>query len=260
MPSSSRPVRPAPFSSPGAASASLGRGVALALAAGGWQVAVHYRHSSRRGAGRPWPTAPRARACASAAGQRRPGRRGRRCASLLPAGGRRSSGGVDAVVNSATSLFEAGRRARASVSPPWRRIRTATPAPIRAGAGPARPRGVWRAGHGRRAGRRGEPAGPEALEPEPRFLSYTLSKAALEAANTMLALALAPLVRVVGVAPRPHARASLAERREVSQPGISCQPLGRSSTAADVAATVQVRAGEPAPSPARRCWWTVAST
>ena len=35
----------------------------------------------------------------------------------------------------------------------------------------------------------------------PDFFSYTLSKAALEAANTMLALALAPHVRVVGVAP-----------------------------------------------------------
>lgn len=35
----------------------------------------------------------------------------------------------------------------------------------------------------------------------PDFLSYTLTKAALEAANTMLAQALAPTVRVVGVAP-----------------------------------------------------------
>ena len=35
----------------------------------------------------------------------------------------------------------------------------------------------------------------------PDFLSYTLSKAALQAATTMLAQALAPKVRVVGVAP-----------------------------------------------------------
>jgi NAD(P)-dependent dehydrogenase (short-subunit alcohol dehydrogenase family) len=35
----------------------------------------------------------------------------------------------------------------------------------------------------------------------PDFLSYTLSKAALEAANTMLAIGLAPELRVVGVAP-----------------------------------------------------------
>ena len=37
--------------------------------------------------------------------------------------------------------------------------------------------------------------------PNPDYLSYTLSKAALEAANTLLAQALAPRVRVCGVAP-----------------------------------------------------------
>src|SRR6185312_6232930 len=35
----------------------------------------------------------------------------------------------------------------------------------------------------------------------PDFLSYTLSKAALHSATTMLAQALAPKVRVVGIAP-----------------------------------------------------------
>ena len=40
----------------------------------------------------------------------------------------------------------------------------------------------------------------------PDFFSYTLSKAALETANTMLAQAFAPRVRVVGVAPGPTAR------------------------------------------------------
>jgi NAD(P)-dependent dehydrogenase (short-subunit alcohol dehydrogenase family) len=37
--------------------------------------------------------------------------------------------------------------------------------------------------------------------PNPDYLSYTLSKAALEAAGTLLAQALAPRVRVCGVAP-----------------------------------------------------------
>ena len=37
--------------------------------------------------------------------------------------------------------------------------------------------------------------------PNPDYLSYTLSKAALEAATTMLAQALAPQLRVCGVAP-----------------------------------------------------------
>ncbi len=71
----------------------------------------------------------------------------------------------------------------------------------------------------------------------PDFLSYTLSKAALQAATTMLAQALAPQVRVVGVAPGitlPSADQSalgfeLAHRQTV---------LGRSSTPADVAEAV----------------------
>ncbi len=72
----------------------------------------------------------------------------------------------------------------------------------------------------------------------PDFFSYTLSKAALEAANTMLAMALAPLVRVIGVAPgltlTSHmiSDAKFQELHKIS-------PLGRSSTAQDVADTVR---------------------
>ena len=39
------------------------------------------------------------------------------------------------------------------------------------------------------------------FNPNPDFLSYTLSKAALESATTLLARALAPKLRVVGIAP-----------------------------------------------------------
>lgn len=72
----------------------------------------------------------------------------------------------------------------------------------------------------------------------PDFFSYTLSKAALEAANTMLALALAPRVRVVGVAPGLTLTSPLLtpEKFEALH---QLSPLGRSSTAADVAATVK---------------------
>ena len=72
----------------------------------------------------------------------------------------------------------------------------------------------------------------------PDFFSYTLSKAALEAANTMLAMELAPLVRVVGVAPgltlTSHmiSDAKFQELHKIS-------PLGRSSTPQDVANTVR---------------------
>jgi len=72
----------------------------------------------------------------------------------------------------------------------------------------------------------------------PDFFSYTLSKAALEAANTMLALALAPQLRVVGVAPGLTLTSHMLtpEKFEALH---RLSPLGRSSTAADVAATVR---------------------
>ncbi len=72
----------------------------------------------------------------------------------------------------------------------------------------------------------------------PDFFSYTLSKAALEAANTMLAMALAPAVRVVGVAPGLTLTSHMlspADFEKLHQ----LSPLGRSSTPADVAATVR---------------------
>jgi NAD(P)-dependent dehydrogenase (short-subunit alcohol dehydrogenase family) len=72
----------------------------------------------------------------------------------------------------------------------------------------------------------------------PDFFSYTLSKAALEAAGTMLALALAPQVRVVGVAPGLTLTSHLltGEQFEALH---KLSPLGRSSTPADVVATVK---------------------
>jgi NAD(P)-dependent dehydrogenase (short-subunit alcohol dehydrogenase family) len=72
----------------------------------------------------------------------------------------------------------------------------------------------------------------------PDFFSYTLSKAALEAANTMLAMALAPSVRVVGVAPGLTLTSHMLSDdkfRELHRQS----PLGRSSTPQDVAATVR---------------------
>ncbi|MCA3238778.1 MAG: SDR family oxidoreductase [Curvibacter sp.] len=71
----------------------------------------------------------------------------------------------------------------------------------------------------------------------PDFLSYTLSKAALEAANTMLALALAPTVRVVGVAPGLTLTSDyLTPEKFEALHRLS--PLGRSSTPQDICAAV----------------------
>lgn len=71
----------------------------------------------------------------------------------------------------------------------------------------------------------------------PDFFSYTLSKAALEAANTMLSLALAPHVRVVGVAPGLTLTSHMLSNEQFA--ALHQQsPLGRSSTPDDVAAAV----------------------
>ncbi|MFC0167863.1 SDR family oxidoreductase [Pseudoduganella danionis] len=71
----------------------------------------------------------------------------------------------------------------------------------------------------------------------PDFLSYTLSKAALHTATTMLAQQLAPKVRVVGVAPGitmvsgDQTEAGFASAHQQT-------PLGRSSTPEDIADSV----------------------
>jgi NAD(P)-dependent dehydrogenase (short-subunit alcohol dehydrogenase family) len=76
----------------------------------------------------------------------------------------------------------------------------------------------------------------------PDFLSYTLSKAALGAANTMLAQALAPRVRVVGVAPG-ITMVSGDQSEEGFAKAHRQTPLGRSSTPEDIAAAVVYAAG-----------------
>src|SRR5450830_392983 len=73
--------------------------------------------------------------------------------------------------------------------------------------------------------------------PNPDFLSYTLSKAALQSAITMLAQALAPKVRVVGVAPG-ISLISGAQTAEGFAKTHSLTLLGRSSTPDDIAAAV----------------------
>jgi NAD(P)-dependent dehydrogenase (short-subunit alcohol dehydrogenase family) len=71
----------------------------------------------------------------------------------------------------------------------------------------------------------------------PDFLSYTLSKAALHTATTLLAQALAPKVRVVGIAPG-ITMVSGAQSEAQFQQAHQATPLGRSSTPEDVADSV----------------------
>lgn len=72
----------------------------------------------------------------------------------------------------------------------------------------------------------------------PDFLSYTVSKAGLATATTLLAQALAPRVRVVGVAPGLTFPSYLQDQEAFERAHARFSPLGRSSTPEDVAAAV----------------------
>jgi NAD(P)-dependent dehydrogenase (short-subunit alcohol dehydrogenase family) len=74
--------------------------------------------------------------------------------------------------------------------------------------------------------------------PNPDYLSYTLSKAALQTATTLLAQALAPRVRVCGVAPGVTLPSGPMDAQAFAQ-AHRMTPLQRSSTAADVAGAVR---------------------
>lgn len=81
--------------------------------------------------------------------------------------------------------------------------------------------------------------------PNPDYFSYTLSKAALQAATVMLAQSLAPRVRVCGVAPGvtlvsgPMSAAQFEAAHQMT-------PLGRSSAPEDIARAVRFLIQSPA--------------
>jgi NAD(P)-dependent dehydrogenase (short-subunit alcohol dehydrogenase family) len=81
--------------------------------------------------------------------------------------------------------------------------------------------------------------------PNPDYFSYTLSKAALESATTMLAQALAPWVRVCGVAPGVTLLSGDMSPEEFDR-AHRMTPLQRSSTPQDIAQSVRFLLQSPA--------------
>jgi len=75
------------------------------------------------------------------------------------------------------------------------------------------------------------------FRPTPRFFSYTLSKSALHTATTTLAQALAPHIRVNGVAPGPTLP-SPRQDAEAFARQAQLVPLGRGPSPEDIAAAV----------------------
>ena len=81
--------------------------------------------------------------------------------------------------------------------------------------------------------------------PNPDHFSYTLSKAALESATTLMALALAPAVRVCGVAPGLTLESGPMGSDEF-QRAFRMTPLQRASTPQDIARSVRFLLESPA--------------
>jgi len=213
----------------------LGRDIALELAAQGWRVAVHYRHSADDARA----TVQQARALGSSAQAFAADLSDEAaCRELVPAV-LQHFGRLDAVVNNA-SLFEYDQLADFGYASMERHWRSNVGAPLL----------LARALHSHLdgSGRHGcvvNLLDQKLWNPNPDYLSYTLSKAALQAANTMLAQALAPNVRVCGVAPGvtlpsgPMDEADFAKAHRLT-------PLQRSSTGADISRAVRFLLESPA--------------
>jgi len=213
----------------------IGRAIALELAAHGHDVAVHYR-SSRQDADETVAalreTGAQAHALAADLADEAA------CDALVPRAVERF-GRLDAVVNSA-STFEhddVASFSHAAMQTHWR-----------ANTAPAVQ--LTRALHAHVSARGGHGAVVNLLDqklwnPNPDHFSYTLSKAALQAATVMLAQALAPALRVCGVAPGvtlpsgPMSEAEFAAAHRMT-------PLERSSTPADIARAVRFLLEAPA--------------
>ncbi|MGV3569060.1 MAG: SDR family oxidoreductase [Ramlibacter sp.] len=205
----------------------LGRAIALELAAAGWQVAVHYRGSDAEAQ----QTAADCAAHAPAQAFQADLADEAAVRALVPRVAQQF-GGVDAVVNNA-SVFQHDAIGSFSQATLATHMATNAAAPIL----------LAQALHAHLQARAATGVVVNLLDqklwnPNPDFLSYTLSKAALEAATTLLAQALAPQLRVVGVAPGLTLTSHMLSQEKFEQLH-KLSPLGRSSTPDDVAKTVR---------------------
>ena len=169
----------------------LGGEIVLHLAANGWDVAVHYNRSARAAA----EVCDRAQALGAKACALPADLEDDSAVQTLVPQAAVALGRVDAVVNNA-SLFEYDDAQHFDTLQAQRHYRVNTIAPVL----------LAQALHAHLLVRHAAGCVVNLLDqklsnPDPDYLSYTLSKAALQAATTTLAQALGPVLRVVGVAP-----------------------------------------------------------
>jgi NAD(P)-dependent dehydrogenase (short-subunit alcohol dehydrogenase family) len=205
----------------------LGRSIALDLAAAGWQVAIHYRdseHAARQTVEECRQHAPAEAFHAELADETHPRELFEHVLARF--------GQVDAVVNNA-SQFQHDNAESFGHASLLNHLAINTVAPILLAQ--------CLAAHLRT--RDGTGVVVNLLDQKlwnlnPDFFSYTLSKAALQAATTMLAQGLAPHVRVVGVAPGLTLTSHMLSQAKFEELH-KLSPIGRSSTPEDVAHAVR---------------------
>lgn len=215
----------------------IGREIALELARHGWDLALHSHHPDEQA----HETLAEVRAIGARAEllsadlAHEPA-----CRALLPSAAQRL-GRVDAVVNNA-SVFEwddVQAFGQSTLELHWK-VNTAAPVLLA--------QALQRHLAGDLAPRRGVVVNlldQKLWNPNPDHFSYTLSKAALESATTMLAMALAPAIRVCGVAPGVTLPSGPMDAAAFSR-SHRMTPLGRSSTPADIASAVRFLLESPA--------------
>ena len=205
----------------------IGRAVALEMAAAGWRIAVHYRQSASEAAALVAQLGQAAQAFGADLADEI------QCRALVPTV-RRAMGRIDAVVNNA-SLFEHDTASDFSFANMERHWRANTGAPVL----------LAQALH--TAGGRAvvNVLDQKLWNMNPDHLSYTLSKAALEVATRMLAMAFAPRTRVCGVAPGITLASNEMSAAEFAA-AHRMTPLGRGSTAVDIARAVRYLIEAPA--------------
>ena len=213
----------------------IGRTIALELAEHGCEVAVHYRGSEVDALAT--VAAVRATGANAHAFQADLSDEGA-CKELVPSVVAHF-GQLDAVVNNA-STFEyddAASFSHAAMDKHWRA--NTAPAVLLA-----------QALHGHASARTANGCVVNIIDqklwnPNPDYLSYTLSKAALQTATVALAQALAPVLRVCGVAPGVTLASGPMSDSELER-AHRLTPLQRSSTPADIAHAVRFLIESPA--------------
>ena len=217
------------------AAARIGRTIALDLAAHGFDVAVHHRGSAEDAD----LTAAQARACGAGAHVLAADLADEAaCLALVPAALSRF-GRLDAVVNNASTFDHDSPQTfgHAAMERHWRT--NTAPAVLLA-----------QALHAHLVERQGQGCVVNILDQKlwnlnPDHFSYTLSKAALQAATTMLAQALAPRLRVCGVAPGITLPSGPMTAHEFAA-AHKLTPLQHSSTPEDIAHAVRFMLESPA--------------